>query len=100
MTIPAFSRLPRIVVRLPVYFWQVCISPFIGPRCRFEPTCSAYALEAIERHGTLRGIFLATRRLLRCHPWGGFGYDPVPQNQNSAHQDHEGCSACKTTSHR
>ena len=58
--------------------YQLFISPLLGPRCRFYPTCSNYALEAIETHGALKGSWLALRRLLRCHPWGGQGYDPVP----------------------
>ncbi|MGB1655837.1 MAG: membrane protein insertion efficiency factor YidD [Longimicrobiales bacterium] len=61
-----------------VRFYQVAISPWTPPSCRFVPTCSAYAIEAIERHGTLRGGALALRRISRCHPWGGKGFDPVP----------------------
>ena len=63
---------------LPIRFYQLFISPVLHPACRFYPTCSAYALEAIRTHGVLRGGWLALRRLARCHPWGGSGYDPVP----------------------
>lgn len=63
---------------LPIRFYQLLISPLLPPACRFEPTCSVYAMEAILRFGILRGGWLAARRLLRCHPWGGSGYDPVP----------------------
>ena len=58
--------------------YQWVVSPWLGPRCRFYPTCSHYALEAIDVHGAWRGSALATRRVLRCHPWGEGGYDPVP----------------------
>ena len=56
---------------LPIYFYQRCISPL-------TPTCSQYAVEAIKKHGPIKGLYLAIRRILRCHPWGGSGYDPVP----------------------
>ncbi|MBR0567684.1 membrane protein insertion efficiency factor YidD [Azoarcus sp. L1K30] len=58
--------------------YQLFISPLLGPRCRFYPTCSHYALEAIDTHGALKGSWLALRRLLRCHPWSAGGVDPVP----------------------
>ncbi len=63
---------------IPIYFYRVCISPLTPPSCRFTPTCSAYAVEAIKKHGPVKGLYLAVRRILRCHPWGGSGYDPVP----------------------
>lgn len=63
---------------LPIYFYRACISPLTPPSCRFTPTCSAYAVEAIKKYGPFKGLYLAVRRILRCHPWGGSGYDPVP----------------------
>lgn len=66
------------VLLLPILFYQRCISPLTPPACRFTPTCSEYARQAIIKHGPLRGTYLAIRRILRCHPWGGQGYDPVP----------------------
>ena len=63
---------------LPIYFYKTAISPLTPPSCRFSPSCSTYAIEAIRRHGPLRGLYLAIRHILRCHPWGGSGYDPVP----------------------
>ena len=61
-----------------IKFYQVCVSPFTPPACRFTPTCSQYALEAFRKHGPFKGLYLSVRRILRCHPWGGSGYDPVP----------------------
>lgn len=58
--------------------YQLVISPWLPPSCRYEPTCSKYALEAIERHGPLKGLLLAISRILRCNPFGSYGYDPVP----------------------
>ena len=63
---------------LPIRFSRACISPMFPPACRYVPTCSQYAIEAITKHGPVRGLWLALKRLLRCHPWGGSGYDPVP----------------------
>lgn len=61
-----------------VRFYQKFISPLTPPSCRFTPTCSQYAIEAITKHGPIKGLWLAVRRVLRCHPGGGSGYDPVP----------------------
>ena len=61
--------------------WQLGPSRVLPPSCRFDPTCSAYAITALKRYGALRGGLLAARRLLRCHPWGGSGYDPVPERE-------------------
>ncbi|MEZ5930852.1 MAG: membrane protein insertion efficiency factor YidD [Alphaproteobacteria bacterium] len=61
-----------------IHGYRLLISPWIGPRCRFLPTCSDYALDALARHGAIRGGWLTVRRLARCHPFGGSGFDPVP----------------------
>ena len=61
-----------------VRFYQIAISPLKPPTCRFTPTCSSYALEALKRYGLFKGGMLAITRIMRCHPWGGSGYDPVP----------------------
>ena len=66
------------VLLLPIYFYQRFISPLTPPSCRFTPTCSQYAVEAIKKYGPFKGLYLAIRRILRCHPWGGSGYDPIP----------------------
>lgn len=62
----------------PIRLWQVTFSAVMPPTCRFTPSCSAYAITAIERHGPVKGLWLGLRRIARCHPWGGSGYDPVP----------------------
>ncbi|MDQ3957697.1 MAG: membrane protein insertion efficiency factor YidD [Actinomycetota bacterium] len=74
------TPLARLLVLL-LGAYRRFVSPVLGPHCRFEPTCSAYALEAIRGHGALRGTWLAARRIARCHPWGGGGLDPVPQRK-------------------
>ena len=61
-----------------IRFYQMAISPYLIPSCRFTPSCSVYGIEAIRKHGTFRGGWLTLKRLARCHPWGGKGYDPVP----------------------
>ena len=63
---------------IPVYFYQRCISPFTLSACRYTPTSSEYARQALIKHGPVKGLWLAVKRILRCHPWGGSGYDPVP----------------------
>lgn len=67
--------LPFIAL-IKIYQW--IISPWFGQKCRFTPTCSQYALEALKKYGLLKGMWLAIKRISRCHPWGGHGYDPVP----------------------
>ncbi|MDR0816380.1 MAG: membrane protein insertion efficiency factor YidD [Desulfovibrio sp.] len=82
------NRLLTGVVVLPIRVYQRFISPVLPPACRFYPTCSAYAAEAILRHGVLRGGLLALRRLARCHPFGDFGCDPVPPAQDRRAVEH------------
>lgn len=66
------------ILVLPIKFYQHAISPYIMNSCRHTPTCSNYAIEALQTHGAIIGLYLAIRRVLRCHPWGTHGYDPVP----------------------
>ena len=66
------------VLRALIRGYQLLVSPILGPRCRYLPSCSSYALEALDLHGPWRGSWYAIRRLARCHPWGSSGYDPVP----------------------
>ena len=67
---------------LPIKFYQSAISPMFPPACRYTPSCSQYAIEAIMTHGPFKGMWLAMKRILRCNPWGGEGYDPVPPKKN------------------
>lgn len=73
------GNLIGVVLRLAIRAYQLLLAPVLPPSCRFFPSCSHYAEEAIARHGPLRGSLLAARRICRCHPWGGSGYDPVPE---------------------
>ena len=66
------------IIALPVRFYRMAFSPWVGMNCRYHPTCSSYALEALAKHGAFKGSWLAAKRIGRCHPWGGSGYDPVP----------------------
>lgn len=72
------KRLLTFLLILPIRFYRACISPMFPPACRFTPTCSEYAIQALRKHGPIKGLWLSIRRILRCHPWGGNGYDPVP----------------------
>lgn len=84
MTAPKNRPWWLLIGILPIRLYQLTLSPFIGFHCRYQPTCSAYGIEAIERHGLIKGVALTLRRLGRCHPWGSSGYDPVP----GSHADH------------
>jgi uncharacterized protein len=66
---------------LPIRFYQGAISPMLPPTCRYTPTCSAYAVEALQTWGPLKGSWLAIKRIASCHPWGGHGHDPVPKRE-------------------
>ena len=73
----------RTILILAVRFYRYLVSPLLGPRCRFHPTCSCYAEEAVRRHGALCGGWLALRRVGRCHPWHPGGVDPVPERETN-----------------
>jgi putative membrane protein insertion efficiency factor len=75
---PKLGRVLSCVLQMMIRCYQLLISPLFPASCRYLPSCSDYAVEAIDRHGALAGLGLALRRLARCHPWGGSGYDPVP----------------------
>jgi len=66
------------ILILPIKFYQYFISPYFPAACRYTPTCSAYSIEALRRHGPIKGLWLSLKRILSCNPWGGHGYDPVP----------------------
>ncbi|MGK9234652.1 membrane protein insertion efficiency factor YidD [Inquilinus limosus] len=88
------------LLRALVIVYRYSLSALIGRQCRFEPTCSAYAIEAIERHGAIAGGWLALRRIARCHPWGGSGYDPVPDTltRHAGGRGHDAsCGAARPT---
>jgi putative membrane protein insertion efficiency factor len=80
------TRLPALAAMALIRVYQILLSPFIGNQCRFHPSCSNYAMEAIETHGVFRGVLLAVRRLGRCHPFNPGGFDPVP-GRAAAHVD-------------
>lgn len=72
------KQLLNHLVLVPVYLYKYLISPLKPPTCRYSPTCSTYAIQAVMKHGPIKGGWLAIKRILRCHPWGGQGFDPVP----------------------
>ncbi|WP_084259294.1 membrane protein insertion efficiency factor YidD [Microtetraspora malaysiensis] len=78
------------VLLVPIKFYRAFISPVLGPRCRFEPSCSAYGMEAIAVHGAVRGSWLTIRRIGRCHPFHPGGYDPVPPPRGQSHDTTQG----------
>ena len=83
----AVSRaLARPLIGL-VRLYRFAVAPWLGGNCRFQPTCSSYAIEALETHGVLKGGWLALQRIGRCHPWGGSGYDPVPGSGQASEKD-------------
>ena len=72
------KRIFSFLLIIPIKIYQIIISPLLGPSCRFTPTCSQYAVEAIQKYGPFKGSWLSFKRILKCHPWGGSVYDPVP----------------------
>lgn len=71
----------RHVILAPVYLYRYLISPLLGPRCRFEPSCSVYAIEAVQQLGVIKGLTLSLKRISKCHPWHAGGYDPIPNHK-------------------
>jgi putative membrane protein insertion efficiency factor len=80
------SRILASVLISPIRAYKFFLSPWVGHSCRFTPTCSSYAIEAIETHGPVRGLILSTKRVTRCHPWCGGGHDPVPETTAQKNQ--------------
>ena len=84
----ALGRLLAWPLLLHVQIYRYAISPLLAANCRYSPTCAVYAIDALQKHGAFRGTALAVRRISRCHPWGGSGYDPVPDEK--ADEDNDG----------
>jgi uncharacterized protein len=78
----------RAALIAPIRLYQWTLSSLVGFNCRYAPSCSAYTIEAIATHGPVRGLWLGFKRILRCHPWGGSGYDPVPVSRDHCHHHH------------
>lgn len=89
------NALLKAALIAPIRLYQWTLSPLLGVNCRYAPSCSAYAVEAIATHGPIEGLWLAIRRIARCHPWGGSGYDPVPpQSKLSTHRHQTAHKPC------
>ena len=88
----ALDRAAGALLRLPIWLYQKTLSRALPPSCRYHPSCSAYASEALAVHGALTGLWLGARRLLRCHPWAPGGPDPVPPARLRASRDHSACT--------
>ncbi|MEP4380104.1 MAG: membrane protein insertion efficiency factor YidD [Alphaproteobacteria bacterium] len=82
------SHLPVLLLKGLILVWQWVLSPVLGANCRYQPSCSHYAAEALSRHGAVRGSWMAARRILSCNPWSGAGYDPVPGAHACAGHEH------------
>jgi putative membrane protein insertion efficiency factor len=80
------SPLKKLFI-FPIRVYQRYVSPLLGKNCRFDPTCSHYTAQAIDEWGVLKGCWLGFRRILKCQPWGSFGYDPVPKKNNKINQE-------------
>lgn len=83
------SDIFKFIFILPIKLYQWFISPLLGPKCRFNPTCSHYMVGAIQEWGVVKGIWLGLRRISKCHPWGSFGDDPVPINERKHIHDNK-----------
>ena len=81
-------KLLRKIFILPIKFYQLSISPLLGSKCRYTPTCSHYMVDAIEEWGILKGGWMGIKRISSCHPWAGHGYDPVPKKDSSSKKEH------------
>ena len=84
----AATLLRALVIGI-IRLWQIVFRPILGSNCRFQPSCSDYAVEAVREYGAVRGSWLALRRILRCNPWHPGGYDPVPPQDDCGHHDHD-----------
>ncbi|MGA0232314.1 MAG: membrane protein insertion efficiency factor YidD [Saprospiraceae bacterium] len=78
------SKIFQNIIIFPIRVYQKIISPLLGPTCRYQPSCSHYMIGAIKEWGVLKGVFLGLKRIGRCHPWAGSGYDPVPKKNKDA----------------